>query len=101
MKPEILAKILRIIGKTGEKVVVVDENSGNSFVLMGLDAYEKACLGEKSTALPDLTENKGSGMIDPDLALLAETRESSTGDWGGGTDPIAEEEDRYYMEPTE
>lgn len=99
MKPEILAKILRIIGKTGEKLVILDENSGNSFVIMGLDAYEKVCSVKKQDSLADLTENKGSGIIDPDSALAAEARESSAGEWGG-SDSIAEE-DRYYMEPAD
>ncbi len=110
MKPEILAKIMGIIAKTGDRVIVVDAASGASFALMNIDEYERLVMRPSSTLSivkppelapvypPSLTENKGPGMIDPDLALWKETHNTASGDWGGNE---SVEEDRYYMEPTE
>ncbi|MBI2552339.1 hypothetical protein HYW17_03525 [Candidatus Uhrbacteria bacterium] len=107
MTPEILAKIMGIIAKTGERVIVVDSISGASFALMNIDEYERLAMrsgpivkGPELSPLrpPSLTENKASGIIDPDLALWKETRQTGAGEWGGDG---AAEEDRYYMEPAE
>ena len=101
-----------IIAKTGERVIVVDEKSGTPVVLMNLDEYEtivalapripqaaplSAPTPVSTVGMAHLTQNPGSGMIDPDLALFNENKKMPTGDWGGD-EP---EEDRYYMEPTE
>ena len=103
MTPEILAKIMGIVAKKGERVIVIDPKSGTPFVLMGLDEYEK--LGQESASPskpafnPTLTQNQGGGMIDPDLALSVERKKALIGgDWGGDEE---KEEDRYYMEPAE
>ena len=122
MTPEILAKIMGIIAKTGERVIVIDPRSNTPFVLMNLDEYEKMTIsgvisrseGEKTGYITTpnagpifssgfqsvgqhLTQNKGTGIIDPELALLNEAKKVPTGDWGGDET----EEDRYYMEPAE
>src|SRR3989338_4914556 len=94
MTPEILAKILRIIAKTGEKVVVVDPGTGLPFVVMGFDGYEALITREKPVQAHQLkgldqgsrvplTGSAPPGMIDPDLAFLEETKASAKGDWGG------------------
>lgn len=103
MTPEILAKIMGIVAKGGERVIVVDPTLGVPITLMKLDEYEKlvdANSGgrEKVPAGPQLTAPASPGMIDPDVALWAEAAKGA-GEWGG--DAAEEEEDRYYMEPTE
>ena len=111
MKSEILAKIMRIIAKTGDRVIVVDPVSGMSFALMNIDEYERLVLRPGQSASQSvkglelnpirpasLTENQAPGMIDPDLALWKETRNSGAGEWGGD-DGV--EEDKFYMEPVE
>lgn len=103
MKPEIFAKIMQIVRKRGERVIVIDPQSGDPFVIMNLEEYER--LGpntgplEKSRNLKDLTPNTAPGIIDPDLALWQEAQKTAKGgDWGGDE---ANEQDRYYIEPAE
>lgn len=91
MTPEILAKIMGIIAKTKERVIVVETQSNSPFVLMNLDEYEKM-------AIPALTANPGQGMIDSDSAIKQEAASQASSDWGG--DETAEE-DKYYMEPAD
>lgn len=106
MTPEILAKIMGIVGKTGERVIVVDPASGIPVVLLNLDEYEKLRPAPAanpiqppvSSPVPNLTASKPFGSIEPDLAVWQEAQKSARGDWGGDED---KEEDRYYMEPTE
>lgn len=106
MNPEILAKILKIAQKTGEKVIFVDSTSGAPFVLMDLTAYESLLDSQKPAQKadldrpvnPPLTGSGSSGIIDPDLAFLKETKAVSQGEWGGDDNS---EEDKFYMEPVE
>lgn len=103
MNSENWAKIREIIRKTGEKLVVLDPQGGEPLMLMGLNAYEKLLFPISSDKLDiketfpgtHLTPPPASGIIDPDLSLLAERQSNASQDWGG------DDEDRYYMEPTE
>lgn len=131
MKPELLARVIKIIAKTGEKAILVDTISQEPFVIMGLDSYERIAvcsqikLEKDPNSVEDLTQNSAGGImargeessilpqrdicsepkrfvsatgIDPDVALLKESRNMSAGEWGG--DETAADE-RYYMEPAE
>jgi len=104
MKPELLARILKIIAKTGEKVIIVDPVSEVPFVIMGLESYERIVgfshIQAVKTAKPEggLTQNTEAGKIDPDLALLKESKNMVAGEWGGDEKV---EDDQYYMEPAE
>lgn len=102
MTPEILAKIMGIIAKTGEKVIVIDPKTEQPFVVLGLDQYEgilsQGLGAPKGASVRDLTRGSDPGIIDPDLAIWRESKDAAQGDWGGDE---ATEEDRYYMEPTE
>ncbi len=106
MTPEILAKVMRIIEKTGDRVIVIDPASGAPFALMNLDEYERlvgfAKVAPKSgvdtgSLTSPLTTLQDSGMIDSDFTPWKTP--------GQSVDAPAEraevEEDRYYMEPTE
>ncbi len=123
MNPEILAKIMGIIAKTGERVIVIDPKSGAPFAILSLDEYEKLAIQPKMAVLkgidpvpfqeynktsvvqeerggagnPLLTQKRTSGMIDPDLGLSAGSPFIPAADLG--VDEI--EQDRYYMEPAE
>lgn len=104
MTPEILAKIMGIVAKGGERVIVIDPRSGTPVVLLNLEAYEKMVFqGVSNTHQAsqgvNLTPSKGPGILDPDLALWQEAAKGAGG-WGGD-EPEEKEEDRYYMEPTE
>ncbi len=101
MRPEIWAKIREIVKKTGEKIVIVDPDGGEPLMLMGLAAYEKLINQDKTGIGATsqggyLTPQTPSGIIDPDLAFLKERQQTAPQEWGGD-----EEEDRYYMEPTD
>lgn len=103
MKPEILAKIMGIIAKGKERVIVIDPASNAAFAILGLDEYEKLVSQGNGSAgsgakAGQLTQKIESGMIDPDLAIWQEAKRAAQGDWGGDE---GKEEDRYYMEPTE
>mgnify|MGYP001569094850 FL=1 len=123
MNPEILAKIMGIIAKTGDRVIVIDPKTGTPFALMNLDQYEKLVLPPKPPALagfdpapfqeyhnstvgqderrgagsPPLTVPPASGMIDSVIPPWVKPARGED-DWGGNEE---KEEDRYYMEPTE
>lgn len=101
MRPEMWAKIREIVRKTGEKLVIVDPEGGEPMMLMGLTAYEKLINqdktgGEAASKGGYLTPRAPSGIIDPDLAFLRERQNTTPQEWGAD-----EEEDRYYMEPTD
>lgn len=105
MNPEILAKIMGIIAKTGDRVIVIDSKTGIPFALMSLDQYEKLILPPKPTVLAELdkplstplTAPQASGMIDPAIPPWIKPGHGGD-DWGGNEE---KDEDRYYMEPTE
>lgn len=104
MKPELLARILKIIAKTGEKVIICDPVLEVPFVIMGLDSYEKIAGFSQISAVKTmkseggLTQNPEAGKIDPELALLKESKNMVAGEWGGDEKV---EDDQYYMEPAE
>jgi len=103
MNTGILAKILGIITKTKERLIVLDPQSGAPFVVMSLDEYEKLTIQghegvSKAQEAGQLTPREASGTIDPDLALWREAKRGAVGEWGGDD---GAEEDRYYLEPTE
>ena len=46
MKEETLKRLLSLIEKTGDRLVITDPAGESPFVLMGLDHYEKLVVGE-------------------------------------------------------
>lgn len=46
MKEETLKRLLSLIEKTGDRLVITDPSGEHPYVLMGLDHYEKLVVGE-------------------------------------------------------
>ncbi|KKU13065.1 MAG: hypothetical protein UX17_C0029G0013 [Parcubacteria group bacterium GW2011_GWC2_45_7] len=103
MTPETFAKILGIIEKTGDRVIVVDPKSGAPFTLMRLTEYEellnKVSEPVRARASEPLTAAPSAGSIDPDVALWQGATKNDPAEWESEAE--TEEEDRYYMEPAE
>ncbi len=92
-------RIISLVKKTGEKVVVFDENEGSPLVVMPFDQYEKEISGK--VVARGLTEDEMLDRINQDIthwqALQEEnmTREISV------KKDKDEDEERYYVEPVE
>lgn len=50
LKTELLARVIALIQKNGDKVVVADPATGKAVVVMDLDAYETLCAAHAETA---------------------------------------------------
>ena len=55
MNPEIISRVISLIGKNNERVVLVDPDSGRAVVVMDLGAYE-SLLQSKDSAVVPVTE---------------------------------------------
>ena len=89
---------MRIIAKTGDRVIVVDPASGAPFALMNLDEYERLTSSPQTRVdSVSLTAPQASGIIDPDFTPWKPPVQSVE----VPAEPAEGEEDRYYMEPTE
>lgn len=63
-----LQKVLNLVRKTGDKIVVFDnENPDNAYVVMNIDEYEKILLGKNK--VKGLTENQLLDKINGDIAI--------------------------------
>lgn len=71
-------KILNLIKKTGDKMVVTDENGDSSFVVMPLDEYER--IVEGSNELGGLSENELWNKVDRDIALWKQSHNDEFND---------------------
>ncbi|MFH0987965.1 MAG: hypothetical protein V1763_01170 [Parcubacteria group bacterium] len=102
-------KIFQLIKRTGDRCLVVDEKSGEMFVVMDLPNYEKLIFGR--SAVKDLTEEQLLDKINRDVAVWQANQEDPE-DWddfgqddidiaGSDVDSEEEEEERYYIEETE
>jgi len=68
-----LQKALRVARKTGDKVIVFDQESDSSFVVMPLEDYER--LAEKRSEVQGLTEREMIDKINRDIALWKSDQE--------------------------
>jgi hypothetical protein len=50
MNPELIARVVSLIQKNGDKVVLADPTTGKAVVVMDLEAYEKLCVGPVAQA---------------------------------------------------
>lgn len=45
MTPELIQKVVGLVGKNGERIIVVDPQSGRAVVLLDLESYERLTAG--------------------------------------------------------
>jgi len=72
-----LQKAIRIVQKTGDRLIVVNESNNESYVIMNLDEYERILKGcatrsdeiSKNQDISVLTEEKLIDKINRDIAL--------------------------------
>lgn len=104
-------KIIGLIKKTGDRLIVLEIDNPEPFVVMGLEDYEKLIDNKISAdkqcvlpftdidALPNLDD-----LADSELSNLPleDKSENLFDEEESGEDPVVEErEDRYYFEPLE
>jgi PHD/YefM family antitoxin component YafN of YafNO toxin-antitoxin module len=114
LTPE-LQKIIDLIKKTGDKLVVLDGN-GSSFAIMDLKDYERLVLGKSDVR--GLTEDELLDKINRDIALWKADQEEldNNNDWSDfslnldkkkmraeqlSSELESSDEDKYYFEPLE
>lgn len=92
-------KILNLVKKTGDKIVVMSEDGMTNFLVMPLSEYEKIVEGKSEVI--NLTEDELLGKINRDIALWKENQRSEHGlDWQGGPE-FFKSEDLYDLEDEE
>ncbi|MBT7553365.1 hypothetical protein HN670_02755 [bacterium] len=119
-----LDKVLKLVAKTGDKIVVVSENH-DPYVVMSLTDYDRLITG--SSAVNELTEEQLLGKLNRDIAVwksaqeveempkntdeydlnqfkVEDTPDNTTEteeDKPSEDEGTVEEEDKYYIEPVE
>jgi len=80
---KIISRVIGIVKKTGDKIVVTDQNGDSGLLIMPLSEYEK--IVEDKSDLTNLTESELLDKINRDIALWKESQRSEYGlDWQGG-----------------
>lgn len=98
----IFDRILNIIKKTGDRVVIINPDSNSSYVVMSLEDYEKMA----GIAI-NLTRKEPTDKIEKinrDIALWREEEIKKAGGSPGSEDEdnkIDESESQFYFEPVE
>ncbi len=111
-----IQKVIDLIKKTGDKVVIVNENGDPDYVLMSLADYENLVFGKAEVR--GLTEGELLDKINRDIAIWKSDQEMGDlpidqynfareigdyGDFEEETSNFSEnlDNDRYYFEPVE
>lgn len=68
-----LQKIIDLIKKTGDKIIILDEKGDPKFVLMSISNYEDLIFGKAD--VKGLTENELLDKINRDIAIWKENQE--------------------------
>ena len=71
---ESIQKVINLIKKTGDKVVILDKNDDLSCVVMTVADYEKLVLGQ--SGLQGLTEEELLDKINRDIAIWQDSQEN-------------------------
>ncbi len=69
-----LQKIINLIKKTGDKVIILDENGDPGFILMSIGDYESLVLGK--SGVQGLTEAELLDKINRDIAIWKDNQQS-------------------------
>jgi PHD/YefM family antitoxin component YafN of YafNO toxin-antitoxin module len=119
-----LDKVLKLVAKTGDKIIVVSENH-DPYVVMSLADYDRLITG--SSAVNELTEEQLLGKLNRDIAVWKSAQEveeipkntdeydldqfkvapenteetEQTEEKASVDNGSVEEEDKYYIEPVE
>lgn len=114
-----LEKAINLARITKDKIIVVDEEAGGSFVVIDLAEYEKLMLGiDKKEDIKNLTENELLDKINRDIAFwkeeneikeveeekLASNTEEDVNFFGNNEEDLdeeVEEDNLYYYEESE
>jgi len=51
MNPELIARLISLVERTGDRVVLADPQTGKAVVVLDLSSYEKLCVGVKPAEL--------------------------------------------------
>ena len=58
MNPEIINRVINLIDKNNERVVLVDPETGQAVVVMDFDAYERMTDSNRQTVVSRASEEK-------------------------------------------
>ncbi|MBU2575499.1 hypothetical protein KKF64_00170 [Patescibacteria group bacterium] len=64
---QIINKVFDLIDKTGDRCIILSEDSDNAYAIMSLQEYERLALGNSD--LIDLTEDQFLDKINRDIAV--------------------------------
>lgn len=70
-----LNKIISLLKKTGDKAIILDQNSEPSYVIMTISDYEQLILGKSGVS--GLTEAELLAKINRDMAIWKDSQEIS------------------------
>lgn len=98
----ILQKILQMVRKTGDRVIVLEASGEEAFVLMDLASYEKL----QGCSPTRLTAPQTKDKIEPDIAAPARREEDELIHLGktsfaGTSEERLMEDERFHLEPIE
>ena len=102
MQQASLDQIIKLINRTGDRIVVIDKNAASTFVVMGIRDYERLVLTRDK--VKDLTENELLNKINRDVAIWKASQEEEENEEeisfiDNNFDELLEDE--YYFEPLE
>lgn len=100
---DILERVFNLIRKTGDKVVIVDQNDETAYVVMNLDDYEKMAGAARGRGLTEGRASDKIEKINQDIALWREeikNKEEITPS-AAESGVKGEEESQFYFEPVE
>lgn len=105
-------KIINLIKKTGDKCIIINQDSEDALVILTFEEYEKLKLLEGKLEEKLLTENKWLDKINRDIALkIFEEKQFETASEISGEKEMPKEipkedgkeegEEKFYFEPIE
>lgn len=77
MNPELITRLVKLIEKTGDRVILPDPTSGKAVVVLDLDAYERLCTAP-AVAEPATATDAAAPPVDPSPSAPS-SREVETG----------------------
>ena len=103
-----IKKLINLIEKTGDRLVVIDRVGNPAYVIMGFSAYEK--LIEGKAEISDLTEDELLEKINRDVSIWRSSQEEAKLQEFETLEQVLQKEEqeevrdegeKYYFEPVE